>query len=216
MLITLLHPSRSRPQKAFETARRWFDSGGIGVKWEYILSCDSSDPSLKEYDPCLGTQNLRRIVNDNKSVVDATNQAARVSNGDILLYLSDDFSAPDNWGQLIINEFKKYSGPTLIKVHDCLQGFDVPVLTIPIMNRALYERLGYFFHPEYKSMFVDCHLYEIVKKNGWLKFAPHLEFPHEHVSIGKAEDDETYRRSAANWEQGKALFAKHKSQGFPL
>src|SRR5688572_19380322 len=148
MTISLIHPSRGRASKAHETARNWFDNAGP-IKWEYILSCDSNDPELINYDPLKGAQNMSRIVNDNNSVVEATNHAAKKSNGDILLYLSDDFKCPDNWGQLIIDQFQGVTEPMLLKVDDCLQNFGARVLTIPIMNRQLYERLGYFFHPEY-------------------------------------------------------------------
>lgn len=157
---------------------------------------------------------MRQIIGDNTSVVEATNSAAKLSSGDILIYLSDDFKCPDNWGQLILKEFENENRPLLIKVDDCLQKFDVAVLTIPIMNRALYERLGYFWHPDFKSMFCDEHLFWVAKKLGALKYCPHLKFPHEHPANGKAQDDETYRRSALNWNQGKAMFEKHKSQGF--
>ena len=83
------------------------------------------------------------------------------------------------------------------------------------MTKQFYNKLGYFFHPDFKSMFCDEHLYWKTYNMGALKLAPHLKFEHCHVSVGKATDDETYRRSAANWEQGKAMFAKHKRAGFP-
>lgn len=209
-MISILHPSRGRPQKAYETARKWLDNAGCDV--EYILSLDSDDPKdkypISSLDHC--------IVNNNRSVVDATNQAAKKSSGNILLYLSDDFEPFPNWGPVVLKEFENENRPLLVKVDDCLQKFDVPVLTIPIMNRALYDKLGYFWHPEYKSMFVDCDLFETVKKIGALKNAPHIKFEHKHVSVGKAQDDETYRRSAANWDQGKALFKKRQADGFPV
>jgi hypothetical protein len=104
----------------------------------------------------------------------------------------------------------------MLKVDDCLQKFHVPILTIPIMNRVMYERLGYFWNPEYKSMFCDEHLYWVAKKLNAIKLCPHLKFPHEHPSNGKAVTDETYQRSAANWNQGKAVFELHKKQGFPV
>ncbi|HEY3401738.1 MAG TPA: hypothetical protein VGK59_00020 [Ohtaekwangia sp.] len=220
MLISLIHPSRGRAKKSFETATKWIDKAGLKV--ELIVSCDKSDNELNnycgKYFDIIGTNYVWAdlIVNDNKSVVEATNRAAEKSKGDILIYTSDDFDCPENWGPLVLKEFEGVEGPCLLKVDDCLQPFHVPVLTIPIMNRALYERLGYFWHPEYKSMFCDTDLFEVCKKNNWLKFAPHLKFPHNHVSVGKAQDDETYRRSAANWDQGKALFARRKAQGFPI
>lgn len=215
MTISLIHPSRGRAQKAHSTVTYWADRAGDGVSWQHILSCDFDDPQLKEYDELFGAQR-RRIVNNNKSVVEATNIAARQVTGDILIYLSDDFKCPDNWGKLVLKEFENENRPLLIKVDDCLQKFEVPVLTIPIMNRALYERLGYFWHPAYKSMFVDEDLYWTAQKIGALKLCPHLKFPHEHPANGKAPDDETYRRSALNWNQGKAMFAHRKMQGFPV
>lgn len=208
-MISILHPSRGRPEKAYKTARKWLDNAGCDV--EYILSLDLSDPKHGEYIMATNT-----LIMDNQSVVEATNQAAKRSTGDILLYLSDDFDCPELWGPKVLKEFEGEDRPLLLKVDDCLQKFEVPVLTIPIMNRKLYERLGYFWHHEYKSMFVDECLFWTVKKAGALKNAEHLKFEHKHVSVGKAVDDETYRRSAANWEQGKATFARHKAMGFPI
>lgn len=220
-MITLLHPSRGRPEKSAKNAREWLNKAGCEV--QLIVSVDQDDDYV-EYSTQHNLDVYRRnwagdnklIISKNSSVVEATNRAAKEANGDILVYLSDDFRCFDNWGLAVQKEFEGMSEPLLLKVDDCLQGFHVPVLTIPIMNRKLYERLGYFWHPEYKSMFVDEHLYWVARKLGALKMCPHLKFPHEHPANGKAPDDETYRRSAANWEQGKAVFAKHKAMGFPV
>lgn len=221
-LISLIHPSRARAKKAFDTGLEWLEKSGLDsfdVLW--ILSVDTDDDALHEYefnfDGLEDTICASMVVRNNKSVVDATNKAASEAAGnDILIYLSDDFKCPDNWGQLVLKEFEGVTDPMLIKVDDCLQEFNVPVLTIPIMNRALYERLGYFWHPEYKSMFVDEDLYWTAKKLNAMKECPHLKFPHEHPANGKAPNDDTYKRSAANWDHGKELFAKRKAAGFPL
>lgn len=210
MKISLLHPSRSRPEKAKATARKWIEQAGVEV--EHIFSVDNSDPKGKDYfEPGFTT-----LQYPNESVVEATNRAAKVSTGDLLLYLSDDFDCFENWGVKVAEQFKDENRPLLIKCDDGLQKFHVPVLTIPIMNRALYERLGYFWHPEYKSMFCDESLYWTCMKLAALKMCPQIKFQHNHPAIGKAPNDETYIRSAANWDQGKATFERHKSQGFPV
>jgi hypothetical protein len=224
-MISLLHPSRGRPDKSLSNACEWVAKAGCAV--ELVLSLDESDPTYKRYDKAYTNIHLlseyegydftyQEICNNNNSVVDATNHAAKVSRGDILVYLSDDFKCFDNWGVAVEKAFEGEGRPLLIKVDDCLQKFTVPVLTIPIMNRSLYERLGYFWHPEYKSMFVDEDLYWTTYKMGAMKMCPLLKFPHEHPANGKAPDDEIYRRSAANWEQGKAVFKRRQAQGFPL
>jgi len=222
-MISLIHPSRGRAQKSLINVQKWIAQAGCDV--EVIVSLDNNDPSkdwyFKVYSQAwvLNPNDEPRVamlVSENDSVVQATNMAAKESRGDILVYLSDDFDCFPDWGISVKNEFNKYQGPTLIKVDDKLQRFDVAVLTIPIMNRACYDKLGYFFHPGYKSMFVDEHLYWRTRKLGFLQYAPHLKFEHRHVSVGKAQDDETYRRSAANWDQGKALFKQHQAAGFPV
>lgn len=213
MKITLLHPSRGRPQKSFDNAKQWIEKAGCEV--EIVVSIDHSDSErnnyLELYEP-----EYKVICGFNNSVVEATNRAAKESTGDILVYLSDDFECFDNWGPAVLKEFEGVTNPLLIKVDDGLQDFIVPVLTIPIMNRALYNRLGYFWHPEYKSMFVDCDLYWVSRKLSALKYCPHLKFQHNHVSIGRAKDDETYRRSSANWKQGEDLFKRRQALKFPV
>lgn len=214
-MISLIHPSRGRPEKALETYNNWMKKSSCyksqsGEGYEHILCLDFDDPQWRKYP-------YARCIGNHTSVVHATNAGAALAKGDILVYMSDDFDCPDDWDYLLINEFRAFgNNPALVKVDDCLQQFHVPVLTIPIVNRAFYERVGYFWYPEYKSMFCDEDLYWTARKLESLRMAPHLKFPHNHVSVGKAPDDETYRRSAANWDQGKAVFARRKAAGFPV
>jgi hypothetical protein len=215
MKFTLIHPSRGRAEQAKRTKQFWIDRSSGKYEIEHILSLDQSDPQRHKY-------NLDSIVliNDNDCVVQATNHAAKIATGDILIYLSDDFECPKDWDKLIVQRVLRVNKTIydnfLIKVDDCLQKYFVPVLTIPIMSKVLYNRLGYFWHPEYKSMFVDEHLYWVCRNNGWILDSEELKFPHIHPANGKAQNDETYQRSANNWNQGKALFAKHKSLNFPI
>lgn len=204
-MISLIHPSRGRPQKAYETAKKWIDSAGVQV--EHVFSLDESDPFHQSY------QTIDKlIVNPNDCVVQATNHAAKAATGDVLIYLSDDFDCFPDWGLKIEEICAKYSGEYMIKVNDGLQKFHNQVLTIPIMSRPLYERLGYFFHPDYKSMWVDVDLYYTTVN--YIKLHPEVTFQHNHYSNGKAKKDDTYTRSDGFWNQGKAVLARRKAQRF--
>lgn len=213
-MISLIHPSKGRPQKSFDNAKDWINKAAVPV--ELIVSIDFDDPFKIDYTTRYFDYPCNLICEQNTSVVEATNKAARLAKGDILIYLSDDFKCFDGWGIAVEKEFQNEDRPLLVKVDDCLQKFSVPVLTIPIMNRALYHKLGYFWHPDYKSMWVDCDLFETVRKIGALKNCEYLKFPHEHPSNGKAPNDETYTRSAANWNQGEEVFKRRRALGFPL
>jgi len=211
MKISLIHPSRGRAGKAFETYLTWINLISFDNKIEHILSIDLSDSDLENY-KLLPFSKV--IINDNKNVVEATNIAAKEATGDILVYLSDDFKCPQNWDELIISFFENNEMPTLLKVDDCLQKFSSELITMPIMNRKLYEILGYFWNPLYEGSFVDNDLYHTCKK--YIFNAPELKFEHLHYSIGKALHDETYKRQDNNFESGKLIFQKRKSLNFPI
>jgi hypothetical protein len=218
-LITLLHPSRGRADQAKETANYWYHRASDPTKVEYILSVDNSDPKKWDYRDRFAEilfPNKKFLINDNETVVQATNHAAKQSNGEILVYLSDDFHCPKGWDNLIHNRTKDLNKPWLLKVDDCYQAFNKDVLTIPIMNRALYSALNYFWHPEYRSMFVDQDLYYVAKNMNALVNAADLRFEHMHPVAGKGKHDETYARSNQNWNQGKELYARRQRQNFPL
>lgn len=213
-MISLIHPSRGRPYQAVETARKWIDQSGVEL--EHIFSLDESDPTHKSYQ-----QIDKLLVNQNDCVVQATNHAAAASTGDVLIYLSDDFDCFPNWGQVITEICSRYTGEYMVKVDDGLQKFENTVLTIPIMSRKLYERLGYFFHPSYKSMWVDVDLYytcaRMRPRDGdgqILKFHKEIKFQHNHYSNGKTKKDETYTRSDGFWNQGKEALARRRAEHF--
>lgn len=223
--ISLIHPSRGRPEKAKSTYDYWMSQAAQSENIEHILSLDFSDRKNEQYGVKDGENyvqfgsNSRIICDHNDCVVEATNAAAQVAKGDVLIYLSDDFKCPMAWDELIrlnFEEVNKQNIPCLLKVNDDLQPFTTDVLTIPIMNRLLYQKLGYFWNPIYRSMFVDQDLYHVCKNNGWLAFASELIFTHEHYSVGKAERDATYTRSDLNWVTGQMIYMRRKLEGFPL
>jgi len=208
MVISLIHPSRGRPEKAFVTANKWMKYAG-GAHVEHIFSLDSSDPTAGQYAPI-----QKIIINDNDCVVQATNHAAKEATGDVLIYLSDDFDCFEEWAEKIVVTCRQYTGEYVLKVNDGLQDFRSEVLTIPIMSKALYNRLGYFFYPEYKSMWVDVDLFHTCNKLGVIKWHRDITFQHNHYCNGKSQRDDTYTRSDGFWNQGKEVIAKRRKQGF--
>jgi glycosyltransferase involved in cell wall biosynthesis len=217
MLISLIHPSRGRAEKAMETLCYWIvnSSNDPSIQIEHITSVDEDDPQKQLYKSLLEGQSWV-IINDNTNVVQATNKAAKCAKGDIIIYLSDDFKCPEDWDELLVSFFENVEIPMLLKVDDCLQKFSMELVTIPIMNRKLYEKLGYFWNPEYEGSFVDNDLYHVCKNNNWISLDSTLKFPHEHYSIGASIHDETYKKQDNNFESGKLIFQKRKQQKFPL
>ena len=209
-MITLIHPSRNRPQMAFDQYKNWMAKSTGLVPIEHILSIDIDELQANEYRQ-LFKDSL--IVQDNPSdgyVVGATNVAAKHAKGDILIYLSDDFDCPTQWDVLIVNRLK---GKVMagLEVNDSYQT-NRNLLTIPIITRDLYDKWGFFWHPEFKSMFCDNFMYEQIKREGVLVDAMDLVFEHKHYSRGLMAKDQTNTRSEAQYNNGRLIFNKLSKQ----
>lgn len=216
LLISLIHPSRGRAKKAKETLDYWMKASSQQINIEHILSIDKDDDQLKQYTQLFPDSEI--VCSKNSCVVEATNIAAKRATGSILVYLSDDFKCPDNWDVLLAQRFHGVKKPMLLQVGDGINPMGIACLTIPIMNKPLYKKLGYFWHPAYKSMFVDEDLFWTCYNNDWLQLSPELTFVHEHPANNKMQvpSDATYQRSSINWNSGQATFMERKKAGFPL
>lgn len=212
-MISLLHPSRQRPGKSLETVKKWVSRASAGVPIEIIVSLDTDDhyrhQYLKQYDVF---KKAKVIFNDNRSAVDAINNAAKVASGDILIVLSDDTDCPNRWDQVILSAVdgrKDY----ILKVYDGAQQW---IVTMPIIDRMYYNRFGYVYYPEFKHMFVDTHFTHVGDALKRIIWRNDITFEHLHYSVGKATKDDLNLRCDNTWDQGKHLYISLLKQNFNL
>lgn len=208
-MISLLCPSRQRPKKMFDTLQNWIKKSTQG--FEIILSLDIDDPTVDEYFELFQYVNAIRLVNTNKSAVDAINNAARVARGNIFIVVSDDFDCPERWDEQIL---KATEGKTdwIAKTPDGIQNW---IITMPIMDRVYYNRFRYIYYPEYLHMFCDTELTCVADLLG-RKIDLNIPFPHNHYSIGKSEKDQVSDKADATWMQGEKLFIERAKRNFDL
>jgi len=208
MKISLIHPSRNRAQQACETALLWIDSADNEV--EYILSLDDDDESRISYLE-LFPQQVMFSSNANRSAIDAINNAAKIATGDLLIVISDDFYPFAHWDTLLLAEVAG-KADFLMKTQD---GIQPELITLPIMDRAYYNRFGYIYHPDYLHMFCDNELTAVGHMLGRV-ITSTLLFEHKHYSVGKAERDALYTRNENTWDQGLHLFSERRKINFGL
>jgi glycosyltransferase involved in cell wall biosynthesis len=208
MKFSLVHPSRGRPGQALQCLNHWWTNFSKQNELEYILSVDTDDVvNYLSVIPQMHRVTQTKIcVKQNRSVVPALNVGAKLATGDVLIYLSDDFICPKNWDlelQKAVGNKKEFA----IWVNDGLQD---RIMTIHMLSRAYYERLGYMYFPEYYSVYVDNDLTEQVKKDGVMVNARHLLFKHNHYSVTGKPPDATYLKEnhSEAYRSGKALFQK--------
>ena len=209
----LLHPSRGRLERAAQAIEEWTARRSGAHAVEHILSVDTDD-DVAGYRRLADATGVQLVVNANRSIVDAVNAAARASTGDVLIVVSDDFGCPDGWDRALAQVLGDRRDMAVL-VHD---GIDGRIMTLPILGRALYETLGYVYHPAYVSMFCDDDLTQTAAAMGKLVDARQLVFPHRHYTVGSSALDATYARQNSNaaWWHGWRVWEKRRANGFGL
>lgn len=210
MLISVIHPSRSRPDRSKKTVTNWLSKAGCHV--EMIVSIDSDDHHKDQYLSQYSSTYAHVITNHNKSAIEAINAGAKFATGDILIVASDDTDCGDNWALKIL-ELTKGKRDWLLSCQDGIQ--DHRIITMPCMDRTYYNRFGYIYYPGYEHMVADE---ELTKVGEILRrvIKCDLLFPHKHYSVTGAERDEVSKKADETLSFGRHLFRKRKRKRFYL
>jgi hypothetical protein len=208
-MISILHPSRQRPEISLKTIYKWMSWAVTGP--EVIISIDEDDPRKLDYIEYAEKLGVKIIANKNRSAIDAINNAALAATGDIFIVVSDDTDCPERWDEKILKEVE---GKTdwIMKTQDGIQAW---LITMTLMDRTYYNRFGYIYHPDYKHLWADTELTAVADLTGRV-INSDLLFPHLHPCMGLAQSDELYARNNGTWKQGEELFLKRLRKKFYL
>jgi len=219
MNISIIHPSRNRPEMAFEVANKWTKNAQNDL--QYIISIDTTEPQLKKYQSLFSQFSLfsldddtELLISDNQSAIEAVNNGAKKSKNDLLIVVSDDFDCFPGWDVWLLENLNGKED-YIVKTYD---GIQEKLITLPIMDRKYYERFGYIYYPEYKHMFCDTEmtdvghiLNKVVNLND-----PNHPFIHKHYTAGLMQKDEINEKNDATWNQGETLYYSRKEMNFGL
>jgi hypothetical protein len=204
-MISIIHPSRSRPDISFNNIRLWMHRySGDPSNLELIVSLDEDDPYLTSYSRLYRPEHV--LISKNKSSVEAVNAGAKKSTGQILIVVGDDTDCLPSWN---VDLYKAVEGKTdwILKTQDGIQPW---IITMPVMDRKYFDRTGYIYHPGFDHMFCDTYMSCVADINGRRITSP-LMFPHNNDSI----KDDLRKRTDATWKQGEETFIKLMKQFTP-
>lgn len=211
MKISIIHPSRNRPEQAYKTWHKWVSSAADKNNIEYILSIDDDEPLLQAYLKAFNGSEVTISVHPNNTAIEAINNAAKQSTGNLLIAVSDDFACPYHWDVALLQALEGKSD-YIVKTEDGIQPW---IMTLPIMDRKYYERFGYVYNPAYKHMFCDCELAHVAEILGKTITLP-IKFPHNHYTTGKVKADNVNAKNDATWAQGEKLYLERLMRSFDL
>lgn len=217
MKISLIHPSRSRPEKSFDTISKWADRCLNKSQLQIIISLDADDVSSGLYVINYGhlftdqiTPNI--ISNRNKNAVQAINIAANFAKGDILIVVSDDTDCPMHWDKILLDAIGNKKD-FVMKTDD---GIQKRTCTMPIMDWLYYMRFGYIYNPIYSHSWADTELTEVAYALGRIIVRNDIVFHHLHPEKTGEPKDELYKRNDLTHDRDRPIYQQRKKINFGL
>jgi hypothetical protein len=183
-MISLLHATRGRPEKAIEAREKFFSAALKPGMIEHIFAVDTDDKqSLAD----LGGFNVV-LVEPGGGCVRAWNAAAAASRGRVLIQMSDDWTPPHHWDNVILWRLKDAVEKPIAAVLAISDGIRtdkllcMAILTRPYYLAQKHETTGepYLFHPDYLGVYSDNEFTVRAYENGVVVEARDVIFRHEH------------------------------------
>jgi glycosyltransferase involved in cell wall biosynthesis len=218
MKISIIHPSRQRPEICFIIATKWLTLAHNPQEIEYIVSIDSTDSTKNLYEEKFAElPEISLIVNDNKTMVEAVNVGAKQATQDLFVVVSDDFDCFPGWDTWLLKQVEGKED-FAVKVPD---GYvpDYYLQTLPICDRKYYNRFGYIYNPMYRHMFVDTEASVVAYMLGRMIYIPDADNPifrHLHYTRGLSPKDEVNERNDTTYQSGGATFFLRLANNFDL
>lgn len=213
-MILVKFPSRSRPSRFLEVLKEWIRLCDDPSKVHFLFSFDMDDQSMWGIDAELEKLGIYydRYFRKSDSKVHAINRDMEdVSvKWDILLVISDDmWPKVQGWDTMIRARFVE-NPDSLVWYPDQKQK---AIVTLPLMDRAYYERDGFIYDPRFTSVFCDDLQTDMARARGRLVFVDAILAEHRHpANITGMEKDDLYKKNETDaiWAKDQALYKKLK------
>jgi hypothetical protein len=217
--LTVIVPSRSRPDNAAELAQAFADTCTAAT--ELNFSIDNSDPDPKAYVDAIRSGPRAGPVwvvgADNANMVEALNwaaiDAAKVSFA--VGFMGDDHRPrTKGWDERYLEALRDM-GTGIVYGNDLLQHEKLP--TQCAMTADIIRTLGYMSPPGLVHMYVDDAWLILGRTAGCIRYLPDVVVEHLHPYAGKAEWDDGYRRvnAAAVFSRDRVALARWQATELP-
>lgn len=216
--ILFKYPSRGRKERFLQGMDSIVNHLRDKENYQILVSADLDDPEMMYLDKQISYPNTLIVYGKSNSKVEAINRDMDFADDwDIIVVMSDDmrfsFSGFDD---VIRAEFSDGNLDKLIHIPD--QDAKEHLATVYIAGKTYFDRFGFVYNPEYKSLFCDNEVQDIAKTLGKYVFVncPGLVM-HLNPAYGHLPKDELFiYQQEIGWTVDQETYNKRKARNFDL
>ena len=160
MKLLIKFPTRNRKNKFFKVLRQYQNLCEDLDNTYFLITLDNDDESMNSSDveDIFNTfKNIKVVYGTSNSKIHAVNRDIELVNDwDIVLLASDDMTPKvKGYDNIIRNKMKEFYSDTdgILWFNDGHMGNKLN--TLCILGKKYYDRFGYIYYPEYKSVWSD-------------------------------------------------------------
>lgn len=215
-------PTRERPERFFKCLDLYYENLSYNIPYYFLITCDEDDSTMNRSEVIKRLEeypNLQVIFGKSNSKIDACNRDMELAPYfDILILISDDMvPVIYKWDERIVQDmisyFPKFDG--ILKYNDRPDAV-VMLNTLPIMGINYYKKLGYIYHPLYKSFFCDLEMTLVSKILRKEAIFNSMIIRHDHPDYGDTPLDNLYVKNFEAYFDDRNLFMKRAKNNFEL
>lgn len=217
MKLLIKYPTRARWDTFKKTLGQYMGRLSNKHEVEFVISMDVDDrsmnnPEVHAYLDAL--KNVSYCYGENRTKVEAINANMQNHEFDVVLLASDDMIPEvDGYDDIICSALQEYFPDTdgVLHFHDGRVGESLN--TLSIMGKKMYDRFGYIYHPDYKSLWCDNEFHEVTRAMGKVKWIDRVII--RHAWVDATGQDGLHRHNESFHNVDKRTYDKRKSLGFP-
>jgi hypothetical protein len=215
-MISLLAPSRGRPNRCRLMWQSALEHAEDPLRVELLLYLDDDDPTLAEYTAWIRSSDHSRIkdVRGPRILLTKTwNVLLAFASGEFLWHGNDDVHFhTDGWDTQVRQAFERVPDRiALVYPRDGLQ--NQALATLGFLHRRWVDTMGYLIAPYFSSDYGDTWNNDIAEMLGRRLYLPDVYCEHLHPAAGKARDEQDQPIGGALDLTHRERLARHGPDG---
>jgi hypothetical protein len=211
--------SRSRPERLFKCLDN-MQAMMLHTDYEIQITADTDDETMFNVDVRSRIESYSHTFitygTSTDKICAINRDMPLFQDWDVLINMSDDMEFISHGFDLqILADYATLPlGDVLMHYPD--QAAGAALITMAIMDRKYYNRFGYIYNPEYKSLFCDNEQQEVAKLLGRYKFFKRRLFNHNHPAWGLQQQDALGVHTESFWKEDEATYNRRKAINFDI